>query len=55
MLVFIDPIVYIVHAYEAREPNFHERHVRTERSIGWQQSAARYRDGECVCVVLPPS
>lgn len=56
MLVFIDPIVYIVHAYDAKEPTFHERHVRMERSIGWEQSAARLRDGEWVCVVpSPPS
>ncbi|XP_030268563.1 epsilon-sarcoglycan isoform X6 [Sparus aurata] len=36
--------VYIVHAYDAKEPTFHERHVRMERSIGWEQSAARLRD-----------
>ena len=46
MLLFIDPIVYIVHAYDATRNTLHERNVRTERSKAVRQRTAAYKDGE---------
>lgn len=52
MLLFIDPIVYIVHAYDAKDTALHERNVHTERSMGLKLRTALYRDGEWVCAVV---
>lgn len=62
MLLSIDPLVYIVHAYDAKESALHERHVHMEPSVGLRQRAALNRDGEwvtcmlwCASCVDPPS
>lgn len=52
MLLFVDPIVYIVHAYDAKHTALHERNVHMERSMGLKQRTALYRDGEWVCAVV---
>lgn len=52
MLVLIDPIVFIVHAYDAKHTALHERYVHMERSVGLKQRTALYRDGEWVCAVV---
>lgn len=51
MLLFIDPIVYVAHAY-AKDTALHERNVRMERSLGLKGRTALYRDGEWVCAVV---
>lgn len=52
MLSFIDPIVYIVHAYDAKDSALQERNVHMERSMGLKLKTALYRDGEWVCAVV---
>lgn len=52
MLSFIDPIVCIVHACDAKDSGLHTRNVHLERSMGLKQRTALYSDGEWVCTVL---
>lgn len=51
-ILFIDPVVYIVHACDARHMALPERNVLMERSMGLKQRTALYRDGEWVCAVV---
>lgn len=51
MLLFIDPIVFIVHAYDVKHDTFHERNAHKELS-GLKQRTALDRDGEWVCAVV---
>lgn len=48
MLLFIDPIVYIVHAYDVRHSALRERSVHVKQEL--------CRDGEWVCAaeLSPP-
>lgn len=52
MLLFIDPIVYIVHAFDAKDTALHEGNVHMERSMGLKHRTAVYKDGEWVCAVV---
>lgn len=48
MLLFIDPIVYIVHAYDATRSALHERNARLEPAVALRQKTALFKDGECL-------
>ena len=52
MLSLIDPLVYIVYAYDAKETALRERNVHMGPSLSLKQRATLYRDGEWVCAVV---